>query len=273
MNVFRKHREKEQAKQAAASAARSGGEDMAGASTIYEHMMVQLEAHKAELKAVKSLKLKAVKKAEFIPIYTAYVDGILAANENVQDDVVMTIFVWALDARDFELALRIAEWALEHDISPPPNFERSVAAILAEEVAENALSDLDKLPEYFDVLESVLELVVDADMPDQVKAKLYKAFGFAHTDEDPNFAHNLLKQALDFNPKIGVKRQIEALERRIKKPAPVKKPAPDQKAPPAAVPAKDTETKASESKSGAATDADADAKTGNKTTIVTDERP
>ncbi len=216
MNIFRQHREKVEAQQAATHAADNGQADMAGTASIYEQMMAQLAAHKSELSKIESVKFKAVKKGEFLPIYAAYVDGILAADETVQDDVVVTIMVWALDAGQFELALRIAEWALKHDLAPPPNFTRSIAAIVTEEIADIAIANKDDAQSYLDDLTDVMEMVTDKDMPDQVKAKLYKALGFANNNEHPNVALECFKKAITLNPRAGVKRDIENLERRLK---------------------------------------------------------
>ncbi len=225
MNVFRKHREKTLAAEAAKAAAASGDGNMdtAKATNIYEQMLAQMAAHKVELKGVQSLTAKAEKKAEFIPVYESYVEGILAADEDVQDDVVVTIFVWAMDAGQFELALRIAEWALKYDLAPPPNFTRTIATILAEVIADTALSDRDNIQNYLDVLEDTLDLVRDKDMPDQVKAKLYKALGFANSKAFPEEALEYLEQALKLNPRAGVKKDIKALEKTITdlSPAPV----------------------------------------------------
>lgn len=223
MNIFSQHRQEVLAKKAATSAAQNGETDMAGTASIYEQMLAQLGAHKAELSKIKSLQLKAVKKGEFLPVYAAYVDGILAADEPVQDDVVVTILVWALDASDFELGLRIAEWALKHDLLAPPNFERSIAEIVTEEIAEFALANKDTIETHLDILTDVMELVSERDMSDIVKAKLYKALGYANTEEHPNVALECFQEAISRNPRAGVKRDIENLERRLKvsSPAPV----------------------------------------------------
>jgi len=222
MNVFRQHRERTLAESAARKSADQATSEGSVEGSIYEKMFAQLNAHKIELKAIKSVKTKGVRKGEFLDDYAAYVEGILAANEPVQDDVVMTIFVWALDAENIELALSIAEWALAHDIAPPPDFKRSVASILAEEMAELALSDIEFISEYSDYLETVSEMVAEKDMADPVRAKLLKAIGYAKRDDAPEEALSLLKEAIELHPKIGVKRDIETIERQFKNAAEAK---------------------------------------------------
>ena len=218
MNIFRQHRQRIQAERAAKQAISSSSQDTSSAkgASIYEQMLAQLAAHKGELKAIESVKAKGEKKRDFLPVYEAYVDGILAADEAVQDDVVMTIFVWALDAGEYEQGLRIADWALRHNIAPPPDFSRSVATILTEELADAALGNRDTIDSYLSYLSEAAELVNEQDMPDPVKAKLYKALGFAITREHPGNALEYFKEAVSLSPKIGVKREIETLERQLK---------------------------------------------------------
>lgn len=216
MNVFRQHREHTLAEAAARKSVDQATSEGSAHGNIYEKMFAQLNAHKVELKAIKSVKTKGVRKSEFLDDYTAYVEGVLAANKPTQDDVVMTIFVWALDAENVELALSIAEWALAHDIAPPPDFKRSVASILAEEMAELALSDIEIISEYSDYLETVCEMVAKKDMADPVRAKLLKAIGYAKRDDAPEEALSILKEAASLHPKIGVKRDIETIERQLK---------------------------------------------------------
>ena len=222
MNIFRQHRERTLAESAARKSADQATGEGVVYGNIYETMFAQLNAHKIELKAIKSIKTKAARKREFLDDYAAYVEGILAADEPVQDDVVMTIFIWALDAENIEFAMEIAEWALAHDIAPPPDFKRSVASILAEEMAELALSDIEIISEYSGYLEHVSEMVAEKDMADPVRAKLLKALGYAKREDAPEDALAFLKEAIALHPKIGVKRDIETLERQFKKSADAK---------------------------------------------------
>jgi len=231
MNVFRQHRQKVEAEQAAQAAAASGSDNMdtAKASSIYEQMLVQMAAHKVELKAIQSMKGKAEKKAKFIMDYQAYVEGILAADEDVQDDVVVTIFVWAMDAGEFDIALQIADWALKHDLAAPPEFTRTIAAILAEELADAAIANRDNIGDYLDWLSTVLHMVAEKDMVDQVKAKLFKALGYANFDAYPNDALDYFKQAVELNPRIGVKKDIKKLDAKIKDLSPAPAPTKGEK--------------------------------------------
>ena len=60
-------------------------------------------------------------------------------------------------------------------------------------------------------LERVDELTRDADMHDQVRAKLYKALGYALQDADSPRALEYLRRALSLNDRVGVKKDIDRL--------------------------------------------------------------
>ncbi len=61
----------------------------------------------------------------------------------------------------------------------------------------------------------------DLDMPDQVKAKIHKAAGRAGVANGEPAAETILafKRALELDKNVGVKKDIEQLERAIKKAA------------------------------------------------------
>lgn len=226
MNRFRQHREKilaeKQARQNAASRKAApktpSGADAKGGSngTLYDTLFAQMAAQKNELSAIESLKTKAERKAEFLPEYAAYIQGILAADEPVQDDVVMTAFIWALDAQDYTLALDIAGWALKHDLDGPPEFSRPVAAILAETLAEAALEDVDVIELFAEHLSDAAELVAEKDMADQARAKLYKALAISKRESDRTASLELMELALSLDSKIGLKREIKSLKSDLK---------------------------------------------------------
>ena len=68
-----------------------------------------------------------------------------------------------------------------------------------------------------DDLEMICSITQDKDMPDEVRAKLYKAMGRTYINEDKKLALSHLRRALELNDKAGVKKDIETLEREIRK--------------------------------------------------------
>jgi len=212
----RRHFQRVSAAQAAGDA---GETPMQGPA--YELMQAALFEDYRRLKSTQSMERKAEIKREILPKYADYVDGVLEAGQGAQDDVLMRVMLWRIDAGDIAGAVTIARYALTHDLNPPDQFERSTAAIIAEEVADQGLKQLDE--EDADVL-ALLKQLIDAeimtrqaDMHDQVRAKLFKALGYAQRAAGQLVeAQSSLERALALNDKVGVKKDLERIERELK---------------------------------------------------------
>ena len=204
---------------AALAAADAGEAPMQGEA--YELMQAALFEDYRLLKSTQSMERKAEIKRELLPKYAEYVAGVLEAGQGAQDDVLMRVMLWRIDAGDLAGAIAIAKYATQHGLTPPDQFERGTPAIIAEEVADQALKQLDE--EGADTtallvhLEDVEALTRDADMHDQIRAKLHKALGYAFraTGQLDDAQHHL-ERALALNDRIGVKKDLERLERERK---------------------------------------------------------
>lgn len=198
---------------AKASAAAAPGATMAD-TTVYEQQLAQLIEHRRRLKAVQSIERKVALKRELLPEYAAYVQGALEGGKGAQDDVLMTVMVWRIDVGDIAGALDIAEYALAHNLTLPDQYERDTATLVAEEIAEAALRQGGEVG--VEDLERAQAAVADRDMPDEVRAKLHKALGYAERESDPEQALLHLRRALSLSERCGVKKDIERLERELK---------------------------------------------------------
>jgi terminase small subunit len=209
---------------AAANAA--GVPDMRHANA-YELMLAQLAEHRRRLKLVQSIERKADVKRDMLPEYAPWIDGTLAGDTGVQDDVVMTVMVWRIDVGDYAGALPIAAYAIRHRLAMPDQYERTTACLIAEEFADAALR-ARAAAQPFDpsLLEAVEVIIHDEDMPDEVRAKLHKAIGLLRSDlaelasdTDPQAYHTArayLLRAMELHDKVGVKKDVERLERKLK---------------------------------------------------------
>ncbi|WP_051219409.1 phage terminase small subunit [Oceanobacter kriegii] len=182
---------------------------------VFEQMLAQLYDHKKTLKGIQSMELKGQKKAEFLPDYMPYIDGVLLADHGEPDEVVGTIMIWAIDAGDIDTALRIAGYVMTHKLPLPDYFGRTTATGLAEEIADKYFKDPATVT--IEQLRSLFALVDAEDMPDQVRSKLHKAVGLALMEYGGATAEALemLKSATRFNDRAGVKKQIAALEKQL----------------------------------------------------------
>ncbi len=203
------------AREATATRALPGGvmADTASYGTMAERIAAQLAMHAATLKALKSRTAKIEAKRDMLPDYTAYIDGVIAADAGAQDPVVTTIMLWRLDIGDWDGALGIAAYAIGHRLAMPESFSRDVPTTVLEEIADAALALSEPSATMIDRLQTALELTGDCDMPDEVRAKAHKALGLIIDATDPERAIVHLETALALDPKSGVKTALTRLKK------------------------------------------------------------
>lgn len=193
-----------------------GAEQHHTGRTAYEQQLAQLVDHRRRLKDIQSIERKIELKRQLLPEYLPWIEGVLQGGKGNPDEVFVTGLTWALDVQDWPLAVRMADYALKHKLPLPDRFARTLGTLIAEETADAALAPDATVP--VDTLIEVDLLTRGEDMPDQVRAKLRKAIGKAfRASGNPVEALEYLKQALSLDSKTGVKKDIEQLERELKK--------------------------------------------------------
>lgn len=220
----------QQRKRAAVAAASTAADQPMTGTGAYELQMAQLHQHHQQLKGIQSTQGKEELKAKLLPDYAPYVAGVLAGGQGAQDEVLTTVMVWRFDAGDYQGGLDIAAYVLKHGLTMPDRFARTTGCLVAEEIAEAALKAL-KAGGTFDIglLAEADRLTAGEDMPDEVRAKLMLAMGrvaAAQVDPDkPNpadvhsleAARHFLTRALELHDKCGGKRDLELVDRQLKK--------------------------------------------------------
>lgn len=202
---------------AARATAAAANTDEPIVATAYEQQLMQLAQHKRQLSGIQSTERKAEAKREMLPLYAAWVEGVLSSGRGVQDDVVMNVLVWRIDVGDYAGALPIAAHAIEYGLKMPEPYTRTTACVITEEFADMARK-ARAVSEEVDLasLLAVARLTDGQDMPDQVRAKLYKEIGLAQMEKDPPAALVRLKRALELNKNVGVIKDIERLETKLR---------------------------------------------------------
>lgn len=226
-------RHQQRIRAAEAAAAPETSHSMAGATT-YEMQLMQLKQDQLRLRQMQSIDARNKLKPELLPVYDAYIDGVLAAGQGQQDEVLTTIMVWHFDVASWARGLQIAGYVLGHKMKMPDRFERTGATLVAEEVANAALTVL-KADGDFDpeVLDCTHALTTEHDMPDEVRAKLLLARALASkpTEDSPmpqlQQAKDQLIEAIRLHERVGAKKDLERIERWLKKHA--DQPAPKEK--------------------------------------------
>lgn len=190
-------------------------EDLADLSG-YEIMLRLLSRHKRDLKRIQSNERKAQFKKQVLPDYMPWIKGALEVGSGKQDDILMTWLVWAIDCEEYQLALTLADYALFHDLALPENFNRTLATLIAEEFSDKAQFTEGEQQGYFlAYLLRVKQLTDGHDMPDQSRARLYKAIGQLSLENAPEQALEALNRANKLNPNIGVKTIIKRLQKQL----------------------------------------------------------
>lgn len=183
----------------------------------YHLMKAALTEDRHRLHQIQSLEKKLEVKAEILPQYQAYIDGVLESGNGAHDDVLMILMIWHIDIGDLDRGLEIARYALEHQLPAPDNHRRTTSTIVAEEVAELYLRKAaakEDISEGIDHLTATEKLTDGHDMPDQARAKLHKALGFSLRDGgNLEGAIHQLKRALELDERSGVKSELARLEK------------------------------------------------------------
>ncbi|AKH63193.1 MULTISPECIES: phage terminase small subunit [Photorhabdus] len=184
----------------------------------YNQMLLMLEQDRRHLKKIQSMERKAQHKRQILPKYAPWITGVLHRGIGHQDDVLMYVLLWRIDAGDYDGALDIAEYALQHRLAMPENHERTTGCAVTEEIAEAAQRCYTaKSPMPLATLERATNLTHDQDMPDKVRAELYKWLGYSQRDNNqPQPAYCSLSRALELNNHVGVKKDLEQLARALR---------------------------------------------------------
>ena len=211
----------------AAKAAPPGDEVKGGA---YELMLAQLHEHGLTLRKIQSVERKIEAKRAFVGEYDDYITGALEGGQGGQDMVLTSVMVWHLDVGSWARGLEIAAYALRHNLALPDRYERDLATLLIDETATAANAGKLLGDEALRVLAEVDSLTAHRDAPDQARAKLHKAIGYALMGKTPTNEPDIttldeskarkamdhLQRAHILFDKVGVKKDMERLERRLK---------------------------------------------------------
>ncbi len=192
----------------------------------YELMLIQLHNDVLKIKAMKSTDNKNRVKAQVLPNYLPWVDGVneaVAASDSEhfrQDDVFAQVFVWAVDLLDLPLVESMFATITKAGMTLPERFKRTPVDFMLDQLSEAVIEQHKPLP--LPLLHRLETATADFDMHDEVLAKFKKALGTLYEGETENVdalkkAAHYFEQALILDTKIGVKKRLEKLEMLIKK--------------------------------------------------------
>jgi hypothetical protein len=211
------------------------------AAAEYGELLARLHDDLRRLHEVQSRDKKAALKLNLIKAYLPWVEGVIAgATADAlapQDEIVVTVFIWALDIRDWALALRVGGHVIAHGLQLPERFHRTTGGLLVSEIADAAINEPGSVAH--DVLTAIAIGEGPAwDMKDETRARLFRAIGESWARQAEAFdpaaesapaggkamlldaALSALREAMRLHSAVGVKKLVEQLEREAKKLAP-----------------------------------------------------
>lgn len=209
-------------------AERRGTKDDVVQGSAYEQQLYRLRIDQRRLSQYQSHTTRADMKREMLPAYDGWIEGALSANTGQSDEIVTTCMVWSVDAGLYRDALRLAEYVIGHNLPMADKYQRTAACFVVDQLSEAALlnfkiASTNNPAIEIDILLRLQELTADKDMPDEARAKLLKAIGYTQRQStnqaDQASALIWLQRALAAHKDAGVKKDIEVLERNLKKAA------------------------------------------------------
>ncbi|MEQ9722993.1 phage terminase small subunit [Yersinia alsatica] len=209
-------------------AERRGTKDDVVQGSAYEQQLYRLRIDQRRLSQYQSHITRADMKREMLPAYDGWIEGALSGNTGQSDEIVTTCMVWSVDAGLYRDALRLAEYVIGHNLPMADKYQRTAACFVVDQLSEAALlnfkiASTNNPAIEIDILLRLQELTADKDMPDEARAKLLKAIGYTLRQSthqaDQASALIWLQRALAANTDVGVKKDIEVLERNLKKAA------------------------------------------------------
>lgn len=208
-----------------AAQSRAAGESTAAGLVGYERIRHRLRHDMRMLKGIQSTLRRAEIKREILPHYQGWIDGTLEADSGRQDEVFITCLIWALDAALYDQALPMAAYAIRHRLNLPDGFRRTTATLLVDEICDAALTgfkiDMTCARVPLTHLQELEALTEGEDMPDEVRAKLFKTLAFTLRNGDIDQKHEAveyMKRATELHDRVGVLRDIRDLESALKRP-------------------------------------------------------
>ncbi|MGL1932188.1 MAG: phage terminase small subunit [Desulfotalea sp.] len=182
----------------------------------------EIENDLVSLKLIKSKKEKeSVKENTLVPKYTPFVDGLIASS--TAHPFLGLFLVWLFDAGNFEKGLALAKFCLEFAIPLPEKIRRDIPTFITDVICDWAENQFDENLSASPYFEETFELVMDADLHDEVRAKMLRMHGlFALRNEEYETAVDSLTTAFEYGAKVKTKlaeavRKLEIQEEEQKK--------------------------------------------------------
>ena len=176
----------------------------------YQRLLVGLQKDKAALKLIESIQDKARAKADMLPQYADWMQGVIQGGQPaVDDEVFTTCLLWMIDTGALTDAVPLAEFAIAHGLQSADEYQRSLPTLLIEQMGEQiaaghniSQANIERLTEM--ALAKAENGMHQVDMPDAVRAKFLKAAGVWNIEfGSKSRAADLLDRAIAYDERVG----------------------------------------------------------------------
>lgn len=173
-----------------------------GKQQVMGQLNKELENDLASLKMLRSIKQKEKEKAEhLVPKYMPAVKSLMGSDSD--HPLLGQILVWLFDIQDIPAAMELAIYCIQHDVAMPERFKRDLPTYLCDTIVEWAEAEFEADRSSEPYFSQVCELGKDWDIPDQVRAKIYRLCGMiAFKKEDWKEAVVQLEYASEYGAKV-----------------------------------------------------------------------
>ncbi len=187
--------------------------------TVANQWQTCLESDLLRLKRITShSKRDELKRTELIPRYIEYLNGVMEAGQGGQNDVLVRVMIWCIDAGEFNRAIDLAAYAIQHDMSSPEGFQRDIKNILAGDIARKCI-DLLKLGRAVSAFErpvnKIYKLSADWDLVDKIRAQLERLQAEIKAATKPGEALEHAERAWLLDQAVGVIPLKKRLQKQI----------------------------------------------------------
>lgn len=199
------------------------GTALAGPANAQKHLALMISALAedcARLSDLNSMEARQrLKREELLPKYLEYVQRYRESGLNHPNAVLMQVLVWLFDTEQFELALELADFAMEQKQAMPERFRRDIPTFIADTVIDWADAEYKagRSPEPY-VSQLLPRVDGEWQLYEKIPARYHKLLGqIAFDREEWALAITHFERATALYPGIGVKTKHEDATKALRK--------------------------------------------------------
>lgn len=183
-----------------------------------QKLLTKMKHYQMQLKVVSSISDKVKFKANWLPEFQPWLDGVMqSATPDTADPIFSTMVLWKIDTGQLNDAVEMTLFAIAKQFETIAGFDRSLPNLLVEEIHDQLKKgqtlDLAKADTLAQLVEAKkADGFHRVDLLDEIRAKYLRQVGELHEGAgNKERAIELYQKALEYNPKVGAKQLLDKL--------------------------------------------------------------